>query len=54
MGRKESLGKKEEFSNALLGKKVPVLTLDNKWYRLLSEVGRSSMKEQEEQLNNLL
>lgn len=54
MGRKESLGKKEEFSNALLGKKVPVLTLDNKWYRLLNEVGRSSMKEQEEQLNNLL
>lgn len=54
MGRKESLGKKEEFSNAMLGKKVPVLTLDNKWYRLLNEVGRSSMKEQEEQLNNLL
>lgn len=54
MGRRESLEKKEEFSNALLGKKVPVLTLDNKWYRLLSEVGRSSMKEQEEQLNNLL
>lgn len=54
MGRKESLEKKEEFSNALLGKKVPVLTLDNKWYRLLNEVGRSAMKEQEEQLNNLL
>ena len=54
MGRKESLEKKEEFGNALLGKRVPVLTLDNKWYRLLSEVGRASMKEQEEQLNNLL
>ena len=54
MERKESLGKKEAFSNALLGKKVPVLTLDNKWYRLLSEVGRKAMKDQEEQLNHLL
>ena len=54
MERKESLEKKEIFSNALLGKKVPVLTLDNKWYRLLNEVGRKAMKDQEEQLNNLL
>ncbi len=54
MGRKESSEKKEAFSNALLGKKIPVLTLDNKWYRLLNEVGKEAVREQEEQLNTLL
>lgn len=46
--------KREAFSDALQGKKIPVLTLDNKWYRLLNEVGKESVKELEEQLNVLL
>lgn len=47
-------GKREAFSDALLGKKIPVLTLDNKWYRLLDELGKESVKELEEQLNTLI
>ncbi len=46
--------KEEIFLNALQGKKVPILTLDNKWYRLLNELERESVKEWEEQLNALL
>lgn len=46
--------KQEKFSEALLGKKIPVLTLDNKWYRLLDENGRAGAKEMEEKLNTLL
>lgn len=47
-------GKQEVFSDALLGKKIPVLTLDNKWYRLLDELGKEAVKELEGQLNALL
>lgn len=54
MGRKENSEKKEAFENALLGKKIPILTLDNKWYRLLDEMGKQSVKVQEEKLNSLL
>ncbi len=46
--------KAEQFREALEGKKIPVLTLDAKWYRLLGEVGRANVKAQEEQLNELL
>lgn len=46
--------KEEAFINALQGKKIPILTLDNKWYRLLNELERESVKEWEEQLNTLL
>ena len=47
--------KKEElFIAALQDKKIPVLTLDNKWYRLLDELGKEIVKECEEQLNTLL
>jgi paraquat-inducible protein B len=46
--------KQEVFSEALLGKKIPMLTLDNKWYRLLDELGRESVKDWENQLNKLL
>ncbi len=46
--------KRELFEKALQGKKVPVLTLDAKWYRLLDELGRDAAKEYEEQLNELL
>lgn len=54
MGRKDSQQKQESFENALLGKKIPVLTLDNKWYRLLDEIGKETVKELENQLNDLL
>lgn len=46
--------KQELFASALTGKKVPVLTLDNKWYRLLNELGREASKDLEDQLNELL
>jgi len=45
---------RQEFSEALQGKKIPILTLDNKWYRLLDEETRRSVAGTEEQLNNLL
>ncbi|MBO4376718.1 MAG: hypothetical protein J5811_05410 [Lachnospiraceae bacterium] len=35
------------FKNALLGKKLPILTLDNKWHRLFTQA------EQNEQINKL-
>ncbi|MBE5864879.1 MAG: hypothetical protein E7292_01535 [Lachnospiraceae bacterium] len=44
-------GKQDRFSEALVGKKIPILTLDNKWYRLLDEQGRAMAKEIEEELN---
>ncbi|MCM1101422.1 MAG: Atg14 domain-containing protein [Clostridium sp.] len=47
-------GKRELFSDALLGKKIPILTLDNKWYRLLDEVGKANVKDLENRLNDLL
>lgn len=43
--------KQDRFSEALVGKKIPILTLDNKWYRLLDEQGRAMAKEMEEELN---
>lgn len=54
MAQKDGKSKREEFWEALSGKSIPVLTLDNKWYRLLDELGRNSVKEYEEQLNTLL
>lgn len=46
--------KREAFSEALIGKNIPVLTLDSKWYRLLDEVGRETVKDLEGQLNKLI
>ncbi len=46
--------KQGEFSEALQGRKVPVLTLDRKWYRLLDGLGRQTVKSLEDQLNTLL
>lgn len=54
MGRKGKKQKQEEFNRALQNKKIPVLTLDNKWYKLLDEVGKASVKDLEEKLNKLL
>lgn len=54
MGSRDKKQKQEAFRTALQGKKIPVLTLDNKWYRLLNEVGRVEFKALEDQLNDLL
>lgn len=45
---------KEQFPEALQGKKIPILTLDNKWYRLLDEETKARMAGTEEKLNTLL
>ena len=42
------------FKSALTGKHLPVLTLDNKWYRLLNKTGSVPLKETEDALNQLL
>lgn len=44
----------KQFSEALHGKKIPILTLDNKWYKMLDQDARSQLADQEEALNNLL
>lgn len=44
----------QRFDEALQGKKIPILTLDNKWYRLLDEETRENVKEPESRLNELL
>lgn len=54
MEQGEGNRKQDIFAGALQGKKIPILTLDNKWYRLLNEVGREAAKDLEEQLNTLL
>lgn len=54
MGRKANKHRQDTFREALEGKKIPMLTLDNKWYKLLDEVGKVSVKDLEEQLNRLL
>lgn len=54
MARKKSNEKNAVFNEALKSKKIPVLTVDNKWYRLLDEVGRNAVKDLENQLNELL
>lgn len=54
MRHNDGKNKEELFKNALSGKRIPVLTLDNKWYRLLNEIGKTAVKDHEEQLNTLL
>ena len=54
MGRHDGKKKQSEFETALEGKKIPLLTLDNKWYKLLSKVGREDLKPIEDKLNDLL
>lgn len=54
MGRSEGKKKQEQFEEALQGRNIPILTLDNKWYRLLGEVGQEKLKDPEEKLNDLL
>lgn len=54
MGKNAGKSKQDQFIEALRGKNIPILTLDNKWYRLLDEIGRAEAKELENQLNTLL
>lgn len=50
MGRKE-----DAYEHALQNKKIPVLTLDNKWHMLFGTADTTlTIKRLEEQLNNLL
>lgn len=45
----------DEFKEALTGKKIPILTLDNNWHRLFTQTEPTPrIKELEEQLNELL
>ena len=47
--------KEENYKQALKGKKIPVLTLDNKWYRMISMMEPDcELKNLEEALNTLL
>lgn len=54
MKRKVDKEKQELFTAALQGKNIPILTLDNKWYRLLDAEEREAVSEIEEQMNALL
>ena len=54
MRQKGSGRQKETYVRALEGKKIPVLTLDNKWYQLLTQEARQEVSGLEEQLNTLL
>lgn len=45
----------ELYEQALAGKKVPVLTLDNKWYKLFKDLAElPRIQEQEKRLNELI
>lgn len=47
--------KEEKYKSALIGKKIPVLTLDNKWHRLFTQAeSTKEIADLTEQLNELL
>ena len=45
---------KDDFQTVLKGKKIPILTLDNKWYRLFEKNMTPEMKKLEGRINELL
>ena len=48
-------GKEDSFNKALSGKKIPILTLDNKWHKLFSPDDMTSqIKSLEKKLNDLI
>ena len=51
---KSGQDKKEQFELSLMGKDVPALTLDQKWYHLLGKVGDENIRGLEKKLNELL
>lgn len=55
MGKKEKRAKVEAYRDALQGKKIPILTLDNKWHQLFTQ-GKSmpEIKRLSDTLNELL
>ena len=45
----------EVYKPAIIGKKIPILTLDHKWHRLFTQIdSNSEIKKLEEELNELL
>lgn len=54
MAKSGGKAKEDAFDKALTGREIPVLTLDNKWYKLLDKVGRENVKPCEDRLNELL
>lgn len=54
MKSRENEEQRGNFSRALEGKRIPILTLDNKWYQLLAPEARGEVSDLEEQLNALL
>jgi len=54
MKKKSDSERRERFSSALEGKRIPILTLDNKWYQLLTDEARATVSGIEKQLNSLL
>ena len=53
MSRK-SRKRQESFAEALKGKSIPILTLDHRWYKLLTPQARRQVSSLEQQLNTLL
>ena len=54
MKHEEDGHRRELFEQALKGKHIPVLTLDNKWYQLLNGEAREGVARLEGELNALL
>ncbi len=54
MKRREDNSRQEYFAEALKGKRIPILTLDNKWYKMLTPEARKQVSGLEQQLNGLL
>ena len=54
MKRKSGSERQAVFAEALKGKRIPILTLDNKWYKLLTDEARATVAGIEKQLNALL
>ena len=54
MRHEEDECRRELFEQALKGKHIPILTLDNKWYQLLNEEAREGVAQLEGELNDLL
>lgn len=54
MKHEEDERRRELFEQALKGKHIPILTLDNKWYQLLNEEAREGVAQLEGELNDLL
>lgn len=55
MGKKDRKSKEEAYKNALQGKKIPILTLDNKWHQLFTQTKPvPEIKRLSDELNELL